>query len=261
MASTIYEPKGKAREYSPLALNLYMGCTHACRYCYAPHCIQCTAEAYNKTPSPRNGVLESLEKALQKDVPKEQVLLSFIGDVYSEATDNNAITRNVLEMLLHYKAPVAVLTKGGHRCLKDMDIFKQFGDHIQVGATLTFDNDTDSLAWEPGAALPAERLDTLCKLHDEGIRTFASFEPVIDPVQSLHLIIAALPFVDVFKVGKINNFEGLDKTIDWTAFLLEVVTILRAAGKQFYIKHDLRISAPSIRLYGNEVLPDEHNVT
>ena len=32
--SLIYEPKGKAREYSPLALNVYSGgCDHACRYC------------------------------------------------------------------------------------------------------------------------------------------------------------------------------------------------------------------------------------
>ena len=32
---TIYEPQGRAREYSPLALNHYQGCDHACTYCYA----------------------------------------------------------------------------------------------------------------------------------------------------------------------------------------------------------------------------------
>jgi DNA repair photolyase len=31
----IYEPRGKAREYSDLAVNLNMGCSHACRY-YCP---------------------------------------------------------------------------------------------------------------------------------------------------------------------------------------------------------------------------------
>jgi DNA repair photolyase len=31
---TIYEPKGKAREYAPLALNLYESCPHGCKYCY-----------------------------------------------------------------------------------------------------------------------------------------------------------------------------------------------------------------------------------
>ena len=32
----IYEPKGKALEYAPLACNLYKGCPHGCRYCYGP---------------------------------------------------------------------------------------------------------------------------------------------------------------------------------------------------------------------------------
>ena len=28
----IYEPRGKAREYSDLAVNLYTGCSDACRF-------------------------------------------------------------------------------------------------------------------------------------------------------------------------------------------------------------------------------------
>ena len=32
----IYEPKGRAREYGELALNLYSGCRHGCKYCYVP---------------------------------------------------------------------------------------------------------------------------------------------------------------------------------------------------------------------------------
>jgi DNA repair photolyase len=28
----IYEPKGRALEYAPLAVNLYRGCSHGCDY-------------------------------------------------------------------------------------------------------------------------------------------------------------------------------------------------------------------------------------
>lgn len=258
--STIYTPAGKAREYSPLALNIYLTCTHKCKYCYAPRCRHQTAESYFQKPYPRKNIVENLRKELEHEVPKEQVLLSFIGDVYCETMDDNRTTREVLEMLLEYKAPVAILTKGGKRCLKDLDLFKKYGEHIQIGATLTFDNGKDSLEWEQGGALPEERLNVLKILHDEGIRTFASFEPVIIPEQSLNLIERSLNFVDVYKVGKLNNYKGLDKEIDWTNFLQRALDMLRPAGKEIYIKHDLRQAAPSIRLYGNECLPDEHNV-
>ena len=258
--SIIYEPRGKAREYSPLALNIYLGCTHQCLYCYAPSCLQKSREQYFQKPEPRKGIIESLKKELQKTKPKEQVLLSFIGDVYCETMDDNATTREVLLILLENKIPVAILTKGGKRCLKDNDLFKSFESHIQMGTTLTFDNDKDSLEWECGAALPSERIEVLKTLHEQGIQTFASFEPVIKPAQSLNLMKKTLEFIDIYKVGKINNYQGIDKTIDWTYFLNRALHILRGAGKQIYIKHDLRNAAPSVKLYGNEVLSDEHNV-
>lgn len=257
----IYQPKGKAREYSPYALNVYLSCTHKCDYCYAPRCRWQTKDEYFAKPSPRDNIVELLDRELSKGkVPKEQVLLSFIGDVYCETVDGNRATRQCLEVLLKHKVPVAILTKGGKRCLKDIDLFQKFGDHIQVGATLTFDNDDDSMKWEPGAALPGERIETLRILKENGIKTFASFEPVIVPEQSVNLIKKTTNCVDVYKVGKLNNYNGLDKEIDWTDFLRKTVDLLRQENKPFYIKHDLRLAAPAIKLYGNEVLPDEHNV-
>jgi len=222
--------------------------------------MQRTRESYFINPEPRKDLIANLQRQIKKERPKQQVLLSFIGDAYCETTDENALTHEVLEILLENKVPVAVLTKGGNRCLKDLELFKKYGEHIQVGATLTFDNDADSLEWENGGALPQERLDTLKTLHESGIKTFVSFEPVIDPAQSLSLIEKSLPFVDTYKIGKINNFQGLDKKINWTDFLSRAVTILRENNKAFYVKHDLRLSAPAIKLYGNEVFPDEHNV-
>lgn len=161
---------------------------------------------------------------------------------------------------MEHRVPVAILTKGGERCLKDMDIFKKFGDHIQIGTTLTFDNDSDSLEWESGAALPKERLEVLKTLHDAGIRTFASFEPVIKPEQSLALMEAGLDYIDTYKVGKLNNYKGLDKEIDWTDFLVKSLDILRTAKKSVYIKQDLRKVAPMVFLREDETNPDFHNV-
>lgn len=257
----IYEPAGKAREYSPYALNIYLACTHKCAYCYAPRCRHQNEEEYFTAPMPRAGLLEKLSEELKRNAPKEQVLLSFIGDPYCEALDSCRTTRACLELLLEHEVPTAVLTKGGRRCLKDMDLFRRFGPHIQIGATLTFDDEKKSMEWEPGAASPGERLETLRELKRNGVRTFASFEPVIEPEESLKQMERGLDCIDVYKVGKLNNYKGLDKAINWTEFLTKTVRLLRGAGKEFYVKYDLRMAARTVSLTPEESSADVHNVT
>lgn len=263
--SVIYTPKGAAREYSPLALNLYLQCTHACKYCYAPSAMQRARENYfcsANMPMPRKNVITQLRRELSREVPKQQVLLSFIGDVYCETADKNATTREVLEILSAHSVPVAILTKGGKRCLKDVDVFKGFGEHIQVGATLTFLDAAKSAEWEAGAASPAERLETLKMLHKEGIQTFVSFEPVIEPEETLKLIERTLEddSVDIYKVGKLNHYKEIEKGIDWSDFLVKALKMIRGAGKRVYVKHDLRMAASDVKLYENEVVADDFAV-
>lgn len=262
MMSVIYTPSGRAREYSPKALNLYLGCSHGCKYCYAPHAIQKSTEAYFCTPSPRKTVIQDLARQLSKEQVKEQVLLSFVGDPYSASTDDNRITRDALELLLKNHVPVAILTKSGPGCLADIDLFHQFGHAIMVGATLTFSDEALSHEWEPGAASPQERLDALSVLHKNGIKTFASFEPVIDPEQSLDIMRRSIEMdcIDLYKVGKLNGMPSIEKGIDWTDFLTRALAMLRKAGKEIYVKDDLRNAAPSVYLTPEETDADLHTV-
>jgi DNA repair photolyase len=254
--SIIYEPKGKAREYSPLACNIYDGCNHGCKYCYAPSIRYKTREDYYNV-SPRRNILQELENDCKKYCNTDkQVLLTFMSDPYNKLESELRLTRESLKLLYKYNIPVAILTKS-RTVLNDLDIIKKFGDNIQVGMTLTFDNDKDSLEWEKEASLPCERIEILKQLKENKIKTWASFEPVIDVWQSLNMINKSLEYVDIYKIGKINNYNGIDKTIDWNDFLDIAVNTLRKNKKPFYVKHDLRIAANKIKLYGNECLMDE----
>lgn len=254
--SIIYQPKGKAREYSPLAVNLYDGCNHGCKYCYAPSIRFKTREEYYNVNQRRN-VLQELEKDCKKySYSKNQVLLTFMSDPYNKLNDKFNITRKALELFYKYNIPISILTKS-KSVLNDINIFKKFENHIKVGMTLTFDNNKDSLNIEPEASLPEERIETLKMLKENNIITWASFEPVIKPKQSLNMIKKSLSYVDVYKIGKINNYQSIDKTIDWNDFLKKSVEILREAEKPFYVKYDLRQAADKIKLYGNECLMDE----
>lgn len=259
--SVIYEPKGAAREYSPFACNIYLSCTHKCKYCYAPHALQRKECEYFCAPSPRKDILKNIEKELAAKKYDKQILLSFIGDIYCESIDSGETTTKALELFLKFGAPLAILTKGGKRCLKDLDLFKQFGKSIQVGATLTFFDEAKSSEWESGAASPTERLEVLKTLHDNGIKTFVSFEPVIEPDEALKLIEKTLNAnsVDLYKIGKLNNYKGLDKNVDWTKFLNSCLKLLRHSGKQIYIKKSLQPFA-DIKLNADETDPERYIV-
>ena len=249
--SIIYTPKGKAREYSPYACNLYTGCNHGCKYCYCPAISRKTRDNY-LVPEVRRNILREFENDCKKIYNlQSQVLFCFMTNPYNELEAIEKITRECLEIAYRYKVPISILTKS-KLVLRDLDLFKTFKDNIIVGMTLTMDNNGDSKVWEPNASLPEERVSVLKELHNNNIKTWASFEPVIVPSQSLNMMERTIDYVDLFKVGKLNNYKGLDKDVDWNKFLIDSCKLLRLNNKDFYIKHDLRQFSNGFKLYGNE---------
>lgn len=241
--AAIYQPKGAAREYSPLALNYIKGCDHGCVYCYVPKMMKAFDKGYV-----HSDVYIKDEQKLMKEIvasakrhanSQKQVFLSFLTDPYSSFNSQTNLTRRVLEVLLKYNIPVSILSKGGLRMLVDLDIFKEFGANIQVGGSLTFTSIEDSMKWEKGAAIPEERFEALSALHNAGVRTWASMEPVIYPDQSLEIMEITTHYVDAYKIGKLNHFPKHEVRFDWTQFLNDSVTIMRKHNKQFYVKNDL----------------------
>ena len=253
----IYEPKGRAREYSPRALNLYNGCDHNCAYCYARSGPFSTAKFVKewKQPLPRKDIVDKVSRYLDTHTIIEQVLLCFTGDPYGRVDLHHRITRKILWLFLKHRVPTAILTKGGQRCLRDLDLFEQFVAEnvpIKVGATLTFRNPADSANWEPGASSPDSRLSALGNLARSGISTWISCEPVIDPEQTLHLLSdymntlwhVSYTIMPEIKIGKWNHDKAANN-IDWDAFANKALDILldprlSPQPPRFYLKHDLR---------------------
>ena len=58
----IYEPTGSARSDASLALNIYNGCSHACKYCYVPSATFTKRGIFNVEVTPRKNILADLEK-------------------------------------------------------------------------------------------------------------------------------------------------------------------------------------------------------
>jgi len=226
----IYEPGGRT-EFAKLALNLYAGCSHGCRYCYNKDKFPGSCADRVKKSS-----FENIESDLRKLDGTDRIHLSYVGDPYDLGRQDNRDMRQVLIKLRKHNHPFQILTKGGTKAVEDFDLY---GPNDWFGATLTFDNDADSKTWEPGAALPEDRISALRIAHERGIRTWVSLEPVIDPAQTLHLIDMAHEFVDLFWVGKLNHMPELEAKIDWPKFRTDAKALLQRHGKQYKIKYDL----------------------
>jgi len=243
--AAVYEPSGAAREYSPLALNYIKGCDHGCVYCYVPKMMKrfnagyVHSDVYIKEETALMKELKASFKKFQNS--DQQVFLSFLTDPYSHFNKETKLTRRVLEMLLEHRIPVSILSKGGFNVLEDLDIIKKFGENIQIGGSLTFTDLKESKKWEKNGAEPKERFETLRILHNEGVKTWASMEPVIFPDQSLEIMELTKDYVDSYKIGKLNHFKKHEDKFDWTRFLSDSVAIMRKNGKsdKFYIKKDL----------------------
>ncbi len=236
----IYEPKGKAREYAPLALNLYRGCAHGCKYCYAPRVLKADRIDFHSPALVRpRPILRDLEREAAKLAGDErEILLSFTSDPYQPIETDIGITRAALKILMSNNLTVTILTKGGSWGLtRDVELLTRNPANAW-SVTLTFDDPLPSRAWEPYAALPNNRIESLRLAKRAGLKTWVSFEPVIDPEAVYRLLDRTHEFVDLYKVGKLN-YHPLADQIDWRRFRGEIEERLTKLGKPYYLKKGL----------------------
>lgn len=238
--NVVYEPKGRAREYSELACNLYRGCTHGCRYCYAPACMRTTGKKWHAIAEPRMGILKLLERDSQRLKGDTRfILFSFLSDPYQPLERTERLTRQALEIVSKQRLNNQVLTKGhADLIMEDLDLMKTA--QTQLGITLCFSDDNIRKHWEPNASTVDNRLATLKAAHKSGIFTWVSLEPVIDPIQALDVIHKAHKYVRFWKVGKLNHMKAVEQGVDWGKFLCDVEKLLTKLGAKYYIKNDLR---------------------
>ena len=232
----IYETRGKAKEYSELACNLYAGCLHKCKYCYCPAIMRKTLDEWSKYPKARTNILRQLENDAKKmQGEKRQVLFSFMSDPYQD--DESAfLTRQALLICEQYKFEnVQILTKAGFRAVNDFDILKR--NKWLFGSTIIFRDDKIRAEWETNAPSIESRYEAVKKAHRDGIYTWISVEPVIDPDQALMVISDLIEYVDFWKIGKLNYSKYIEDKIDWKNFYYSAKKIL--SNRQVYWKKDL----------------------
>lgn len=164
------------------------------------------------------------------------VLLCFTSDPYQPCEEEHRLTREAICILSYAGLEVRVLTKNPTLAItSDLDVLR--AANVEFGVSLAWTSDEDRVKWEPHAGTVAERMDALAIAHENGLRTWVSIEPVIDPAQALDVLL--LDTVDVFKIGKLNHDKVREAQIDWRAFLVDVLTRLEGRSCGYYIKNDI----------------------
>lgn len=227
----IYEPKGKAKEYGDYAINIYTGCPHRCYYCFAPNVLHRHREQFHSCVEPRKNIVEEVRKQIEREnITGKLIHLCFTCDPYPTGYDSTP-TREIIKILKSTGNHVQILTKGDGR--RDLDLLD---NNDWYGVTISC-NTEKQLAVEPNAINPLSRLLTLGEAKDKGVKTWVSFEPVVDDNAVIKCISEYYPLFDKVKIGKLNYHPS---DIDWCKFGCEVEALCKEKGLNYYIKDGLR---------------------
>lgn len=231
----IYEPKGKAKEYGDLAINIYTGCPHRCYYCFAPGVLHRDKEQFHSRVEPRPGIVEAVKKQLDADqITGKLIHLCFTCDPYPTGYDT-AATREIIKLLKEAGNNVQILTKGGGT--RDFDLLDENDWYGITYVGYDWEEFLISGPQEPMAVSPANRLYNLLQAHERGIKTWISFEPVLNAGAVLKVLTINPGYVDRVKIGKLNYHPS---DIDWKDFGRRAERVCQKNRMDYYIKESLR---------------------
>ena len=238
----IYETKGKAKEYAPLGVELYAGCSYGCRYCFVPKTLNISVEEFHANNEPVKDALRKLKRdaeLLKEKKDNREILLCFHSDPYQRFMEEDKnITGQAIEILIANNLRFTILTKSGLLGTYHFDLLRGY-KKFSFGTTLIFTDPKDAEKWEPHAAKIDFRIQAVEKARDKKIKTWVSLEPVIDPKQALELIEKHHSIVNHWKIGKLNYDPEMEAEVDWIRFRAEVTSLLDSLGADYYLKKSL----------------------
>lgn len=160
------------------SVNPYVGCQHACVYCYARFMARKAhrGEEWGSFVDVKINALKLLSSELRRK-PKGLVLLSSVTDPYQPLEKKYELTRGILQLLAEHQFPTTVLTKS-NLAIRDIDIMKKL-QNCEVGFTITTLDENVKGIFEPWSTSIEGRLDALRRLHEAGIETYAFLGPML----------------------------------------------------------------------------------
>lgn len=189
------------------SLNPYVGCFFGCRYCYASFMRRFTnhQEPWGEFVDVKVNAPELLEKQLRQAKPGH-IVMSLVTDPYQPIEKKYQLTRRCLEVFVELQAyregfSLSILTRSA-LVLRDIDLLKQLKD-LEVGMSVTTDNDAIRKIFEPRAHAIPSRIEALRRLKAAGIKTYAFIGPML-PMNPEKLAQSLVSAVDHVLMDRMN---------------------------------------------------------
>lgn len=182
---TLLEPMGDADRF--YGLSPYVGCLIGCRFCYAQsrlapwRSLQGLAEVpWGSWVDVRVNAAEVLARelvALEGDEVAPIKFCPIVSDPYHALESRYRLSRQCIEVLVDYPAPVFILSRSAV-ILEDLDRIAALHSPY-VGVSMPSQDDEVRAHFEPRASSVKSRLEVLRQAKARGIRTFAVVQPML----------------------------------------------------------------------------------
>jgi DNA repair photolyase len=168
-----------------LSINPYRGCEHGCIYCYARpnhgYAGLSPGLDFESRLSVKIDAVERLREELgARDYRCEPINLGSATDAYQPVERRYGLTRRLIEVMAAFRQPFTIVTKSS-LIERDIDLIAPMARDGLAAVYVTVTTLDQQLArrWEPRAAAPWRRLQTMRRLHEAGIPVGVSLAPVV----------------------------------------------------------------------------------
>ncbi len=191
------------------SVNPYVGCTHACRYCYA-----CFMKRFTGHEEPWGTFLDVKYWDRIKNPHKydgSTVIVGSVTDAYNPQEEVFRRTRTFLEEMQGSDINLIITTKSD-LVLRDLDLIKTFRSPLISWSVNTLDevfkDDMDK------AVSIERRIAAMKKCHEEGLRTTCFISPIFPGITDVFAIIEKIKdFCDYIWLENLNLRGGFKADI------------------------------------------------
>ncbi len=171
---------------SDYVINPYVGCPHACKYCYARFMKRFTG--HTEEWGDFIDIKRCAKPINVKKLYHKSVFLSSVTDCYNPFEAKYQITRDVLKQLTQADCQITISTKSD-LILRDIDILKELKNLIVAVSVNTLDNGFQSDMDHAGSI--TQRIAALKELRKQGIYTVLFLSPIFPYITDFKEILEA----------------------------------------------------------------------